>query len=191
MTTYHPNSLFAPTLPSAATRRLLSPRVRRAVAALAVFSLAITPSYAQGAAGGGGEPKPGQSFSTDPRFSTPLFTKRGSELTVAERRHRDDLWRNEIRKQLFVPAALPPLDAKVWSTFSPMPGVLADRVTYRTADGMLVPAIVYRPDPRTGKVHRRLPGAVVINGHGGDKFRWDAFYSGMLVARAGAAAVTS
>jgi dienelactone hydrolase len=190
MTTHPPNALLAPTLLSGATRRLLSPRVRKAFAALAVFSLAISTSHAQVAAGGGGEPKPGQSFSTDPRFSTPLFTKRGSELTARERRHRDDLWRNEIRKQLFVPAVLPPLDAKVWSTFSPMPGVLADRVTYRTADGMLVPAIVYRPDPKAGKTHRRLPGVVVINGHGGDKFSWYAFYSGMLFARAGAVVVT-
>jgi dienelactone hydrolase len=71
-----------------------------------------------------------------------------------------------------------------------MPGVLADRVTYRTADGMLVPAIVYRPDPKTRKTHRRLPGVVIVNGHGGDKFSWYAFYSGMLFARAGAAVLT-
>src|ERR1700721_4508660 len=42
--------------------------------------------------------------------------------------------RAEIRHQLYIPDKPPALDAKVWSTFSPTPGVLADRVTYATAD---------------------------------------------------------
>ena len=71
-----------------------------------------------------------------------------------------------------------------------MPGVLADRVTYATAEGMIVPAIVYRPDPKTVKWKGKLPGIVVVNGHGGDKFAWYAFYSGMLFAKAGAVVVT-
>lgn len=71
-----------------------------------------------------------------------------------------------------------------------MPGVLADRVTYATADGMMVPAIVYRPDPQVVHWRGKLPGIVLVNGHGGDKFTWYAFYSGMLFARAGAVAVT-
>jgi len=95
-------------------------------------------------------------------------------------------WRAEIRHALYVPDKLPPLEAKVWSSFSPTPGVIADRVTYRTADGMLVPAIVYRPEKFKGK----LPGIVVVNGHGGDKYSWYAFYSGMMFARAGAEVVT-
>jgi lysophospholipase L1-like esterase/dienelactone hydrolase len=99
-------------------------------------------------------------------------------------------WRAEIRKQLFIPAALPPLDAKTWSTFSPTFGVLADRVTYQTADGMMVPAIVYRPDPAVVHWKGKLPGIVIVNGHGGDKFSWYAFYSGILFARAGAMVVT-
>jgi dienelactone hydrolase len=95
-------------------------------------------------------------------------------------------WRAEMRKALYVPEKLPPLEAKVWSSFSPMPGVIADRVTYRTLDGMLVPAIVYRPEKPKGK----LPGIVVVNGHGGDKYSWYAFYSGMMFAQAGAEVVT-
>jgi dienelactone hydrolase len=36
----------------------------------------------------------------------------------------------------------------------------------------------------------KLPGIVLVNGHGGDKFSWYAYYSGMLFARAGAVVVT-
>ncbi len=61
--------------------------------------------------------------------------------------------------------------------------MLADRVTYRTADGMLVPAIVYRPDPKVAHWKGKLPGIVIVNGHGGDKFSWYAFYSGMMFAQ--------
>src|SRR5579871_5794349 len=108
---------------------------------------------------------------------------------------RDAKWREEIRDALHVPDKLPALDAKVWSTFSPTPGVLADRVTYNTADGMIVPAIVYRPDPKTApagiaKHEGKLPGIVIVNGHGGDQFSWYAFYSGMMFASAGAMVVT-
>jgi len=105
---------------------------------------------------------------------------------------RDDAWRAEIRHQLYIPDHLPALDAKVWSTFSPTPGVLADRVTYATAEGMIVPAIVYRPDPKVlhWKGKARLPGIVIVNGHGSDKFGWYAFYSGMMFAKAGAVVVT-
>jgi dienelactone hydrolase len=71
-----------------------------------------------------------------------------------------------------------------------MPGVLADRVTYSTADGMRVPAIVYKPNPSVYHWKGRLPGIVVVNGHGGDKFSWYAMYSGLLFARAGAVVVT-
>jgi dienelactone hydrolase len=95
-------------------------------------------------------------------------------------------WRAEIRHALYVPDQLPALEPKIWSRFSPMRGVIADRVTYRTASGMLVPAIVYRPEKYKGK----LPGIVVVNGHGGDKYSWYAFYSGMMFAKAGAEVVT-
>jgi hypothetical protein len=36
----------------------------------------------------------------------------------------------------------------------------------------------------------RAPGIVVVNGHGGDKYSWYAFYTGILYARAGAVVVT-
>jgi dienelactone hydrolase len=101
-----------------------------------------------------------------------------------------DVWRAEIRHALYVPDKLPPLDAKVWSSFSPAAGVIADRVTYATADGMLVPAIVYRPDPKVTHYRGKLPGIVVVNGHGSDKFGWYAFYSGVMFATAGAVVVT-
>ena len=98
--------------------------------------------------------------------------------------------RTQIRHALDVPDQLPALNAKVWSTFSPTPGVLADRVTYTTQDAMLVPAIVYRPDPKVVHWKSKLPGIVIVNGHGGDKFSWYAFYSGMMFAKAGAVVVT-
>jgi dienelactone hydrolase len=111
-------------------------------------------------------------------------------LTPAAQKARIAAWRAEIRHQLFVPAKLPALEAHTWSTFSPTPGVIADRVTYNTADGMIVPAIVYRPDPKRLKPRQKLPGLVIVNGHGSDKFGWYAFYSGMLFARMGAVVVT-
>jgi dienelactone hydrolase len=101
-----------------------------------------------------------------------------------------EAWRAKIRHTLYVPDKLPALHAKVWSTFSPVPGVLADRVTYSTADGMLVPAVVYRPDPKVTRYKGKLPGLVVVNGHGSDKFGWYAFYSGLMFAKAGAVVVT-
>lgn len=113
-----------------------------------------------------------------------------SSLSRTQQDERITQWRATIRKQLFIPSSLPPLEAKTWSTFSPMPGVLADRVSYNTADGMLVPAIVYRPDPSSVHWKGKLPGVVIVNGHGGDKFSWYAFYSGLLYAKAGAMVVT-
>jgi dienelactone hydrolase len=110
----------------------------------------------------------------------------GTTLAEPARSSKFEVWRTEIRHALYIPDKLPALEAKVWSTFSPMPGVVADRVTYRTADGMLVPAIVYRPE----KVKGKIPGLVIVNGHGGDKYSWYAFYSGMMYAQAGAEVVT-
>ena len=51
---------------------------------------------------------------------------------------------------------------------------------------MRVPAVVYRPAKSTG----RLPAIVIVNGHGGDKTSWYAYYSGILYAKAGAVVVT-
>lgn len=147
-------------------------------------------THAQVAAGGGGLPTAEQYVTVQPPFDSGIFTRPGRDLTAAERTQRNAAWRAEIRKQLFIPDTLPALQPKVWSTFSPTAGVLADRVTYATADGMRVPAIVYRPDPKTTHFKGKLPGIVLVTGHGGDKFSWYAFYGGMLFAKAGAVVVT-
>jgi len=94
--------------------------------------------------------------------------------------------RRQIRSTLFVPDPVPALDAASHGKFEPEPGIVAERVTYGTEFGMRVPAIVYRPKTYSGK----LPALIVVNGHGGDKYSWYAFYSGMLYARAGAVVLT-
>ena len=116
--------------------------------------------------------------------------KPASEFTAKQNAARLAAWRAQIRKILYVPDKLPALEAKKWSTFSPTPGVLADRVTYHTMDGMLIPAIVYRPDPKVLKWKGKLPGILMVNGHGSDKFGWYAIYTGMEYAKAGAVVVT-
>ncbi|MFP5227322.1 MAG: alpha/beta hydrolase [Acidobacteriota bacterium] len=95
-------------------------------------------------------------------------------------------WQQEIRQTLFISSRLPRLAPKTYGSFSPMPGVIADRVTYRTEFKMRVPAIVYRPAVQAG----RLPAMVVVSGHGGDKYSWYDMYTGMLYARAGAVVLT-
>lgn len=116
--------------------------------------------------------------------------KPASDFTARQNADRMAEWRKQIRKILYVPDKLPLLQAKKWSTFSPTPGVLADRVTYHTMDGMLIPAIVYRPDPNVAKWKGKLPGILMVNGHGSDKFGWYAMYTGMEYAKAGAVVVT-
>ncbi|MGP8243984.1 MAG: alpha/beta hydrolase family protein [Bryobacteraceae bacterium] len=92
-----------------------------------------------------------------------------------------------IASTLFVPNPLPALDTENYGQFEPMDGVVAERVSYATDYGLRIPAIVYRPKrPPPGK----MPGVVVVNGHGGDKYTWYAFYAGLLYARAGAVVVT-
>jgi dienelactone hydrolase len=55
---------------------------------------------------------------------------------------------------------------------------------------MLVTAVVYRPDPKVAKWKGKLPGILMVNGHGSDKFGWYAMYTGMEYAKAGAVVVT-
>ncbi len=100
--------------------------------------------------------------------------------------HQEQEWRAGIKSALFVPDPLPPLEARTHSRFEPAPGVVAERVTYASEFGLRVPAILYLPKTRSGKV----PAFIVVNGHGGDKYSWYAFYSGVLYARAGAAVLT-
>ena len=97
-----------------------------------------------------------------------------------------DTWRQEIREALFIPKGLPQVSPKTYGSFKPAEGVIAERVTYATTRGMRIPAIVYRPENLKG----RLPAIVVVNGHGGDKTSWYAFYTGVLYARAGAVVLT-
>jgi dipeptidyl aminopeptidase/acylaminoacyl peptidase len=94
---------------------------------------------------------------------------------------------SEIASTLFVPDPLPPLSAASYGTFEPAPGVIAERVSYDTQFGMRIPAIVYRPaQAPAGK----MPGLIVVNGHGGDKYSWYSFYAGILYAKAGATILT-
>jgi dienelactone hydrolase len=93
---------------------------------------------------------------------------------------------DQIRAALFVSEPPPPLRAQAQGGFRPVAGVLARRVTYDTQYGLRVPAIVYLPDPPPS----RAPGLIVVNGHGGDKYSWYAFWSGILYARAGAVVLT-
>jgi hypothetical protein len=37
---------------------------------------------------------------------------------------------------------------------------------------------------------QQIPGLIVVNGHGGDKYSWYSFYAGVLYARAGVAVLT-
>jgi dipeptidyl aminopeptidase/acylaminoacyl peptidase len=94
--------------------------------------------------------------------------------------------RKQIRQTLHVPESRPELEAESHGRFEPEPGVIAERVSYRTLHGMRVPAILYMPAKPKG----RVPALVVVNGHGGDKYSWYAFYTGILYARAGAAVLT-
>lgn len=99
---------------------------------------------------------------------------------------QDRQLRQRVRSALMVPDPRPPLAPELHSRFEPAPGIVAERVTYGTQFGMRIPAIVYLPKERKGKV----PAIIVVNGHGGDKYSWYSFYSGILYARAGAVVLT-
>jgi dipeptidyl aminopeptidase/acylaminoacyl peptidase len=64
--------------------------------------------------------------------------------------------------------------------------VRAEAVTYATQLGARVPAILYLPDPLPAG-GGKIPAFIIVNGHGGDKYAWYAFYSGIAYARAGMA----
>jgi dienelactone hydrolase len=98
----------------------------------------------------------------------------------------DDL-RSQIKKTLHIPDPLPSLEEKMFGKFSPTADVAADRVTYATDYSLRVPAVVYHPAGATITKH---PALVIVNGHGGDKASWYAYWSGILYARAGAVVLT-
>jgi dienelactone hydrolase len=95
--------------------------------------------------------------------------------------------RSRIRANFFVDP-VPALDAKTHRAFSPAPGVRAEALTYATTLGARVPAILYLPDPLPAG--GKIPGFIVVNGHGGDKYSWYAYVTGIAFARGGAAVLT-
>lgn len=96
--------------------------------------------------------------------------------------------RAQIRANFFVPDPLPALEPKTHHRFAPAPGVAAEAVTYATQLGMRVPGILYLPDPLPrGK---KIPAFIVVNGHGGDKYAWYSYFTGIAYARAGMAVLT-
>ena len=95
--------------------------------------------------------------------------------------------RKQIRQNFFIAEPLPILAAKTHRSFAPASGVRAEAITYATQHGTRVPAILYLPDPLP---RGKIPAFVVVNGHGGDKYAWYSYYSGVTFARAGAAVLT-
>ena len=87
---------------------------------------------------------------------------------AAESRNMPDehATRMRIRQALRVPDELPELAAIVHRSFRPTTGVRTECITYSTLLGLRVPVILYLPDPLP--VHK-IPGLIVVNGHGGDK----------------------
>jgi dienelactone hydrolase len=95
--------------------------------------------------------------------------------------------RAQIRENFFIPAVLPPSAAETHRSFAAAPGVKAEALTYVTALGMRVPAILYLPDPLPAG---KIPGVIVVAGHGGDKYSAYSHHAGIAFARAGAAVLT-
>jgi dipeptidyl aminopeptidase/acylaminoacyl peptidase len=83
-------------------------------------------------------------------------------------------WHARIKQVLFVPDPPDSLAPRSYGTFTPIPGVVAERITYSTEFGMRIPAILYRPAKPAAQ---KAPGIVVVNGHGGDKYAWYSFYT--------------
>ena len=108
-------------------------------------------------------------------------------LLVAAPQSQEIQWRAAIRDALLIPNPLPDLHPQTHGRFEPAPGVSAERVTYGTQFGMRVPAVLYLPRPLPAS---KIPALIIVNGHGGDKYSWYAFYAGILYARAGAAVLT-
>lgn len=95
-------------------------------------------------------------------------------------------WAAMIRRAFSVPDPLPLLAAEFHGVFQAEPGIAAERISFATASGMRVPAIVYRPAASKS----RAPAIIVVGGHGGGKASWYAIYAGILYARAGAVVLT-
>jgi dienelactone hydrolase len=109
-----------------------------------------------------------------------LGAKSASGMDATELRRR-------IAETLFVPDPPPSLAIEYYGSFEPVPGVVAERISYGTEFGMRIPAILYRP---ARPVAAKAPAIVVVNGHGGDKYAWYSPYTGILYAKAGAFVLT-
>ena len=107
-------------------------------------------------------------------------------LLLAASFGQQELIRLKIGENFFLPEPRPALDAEIHGQFEPEPGIVAERISYETEFGMLVPAIVYHPKDTSVK----RPALIIVNGHGGDKYSWYATYAGILYARAGAVVLT-
>ncbi len=94
---------------------------------------------------------------------------------------------SRIKSTLFVPDPLPALATESYGSFDAAPGVTAERVSYGTAYGLRIPAIVYHPAKAPAA---KLPALIVVNGHGGDKYSWYPWWAGILYARAGGVVLT-
>ncbi|UCH63608.1 MAG: acetylxylan esterase, partial [Fidelibacterota bacterium] len=114
-----------------------------------------------------------------------LVTQNQIEMKPLTAEHMEEL-RAQIKSTLYIPDPLPPLVPRTHSRFEPAPGVIMERVSYGSQSGLRIPAILYLPKKHSGNI----PALIVVNGHGGDKYSWYAFYSGILYARAGAAVLT-
>ena len=77
-----------------------------------------------------------------------------------------DALRAQMRQTLHVPDPLPNLAEKLYGRFSPTNDITADRVSYATAYGLRVPAIVYH---QAGATITKHPALIIVNGHNGDK----------------------
>lgn len=95
--------------------------------------------------------------------------------------------RGRIESTLHIPNPLPNAAPKSYGEFQVAPGITAERVSYATAYALRVPAIVYRQQGASLSQH---PALIVVNGHGGDKSSWYAYWAGILYARAGAIVLT-
>jgi len=101
--------------------------------------------------------------------------------------------RASIRAHFFVPNPLPELAPRSHRTFMPAPGVRAEAITYGTQYGMRVPAILYLPDPMPKNpdgTPQKIPAFIIVNGHGGDKYSWYSYFTGIAYARGGVAVLT-
>ncbi len=95
--------------------------------------------------------------------------------------------RSHIKNTFHIYRPLPRVEDKVYGSFSPASGVTADRVSFATGYYLRVPAIVYHP---SDEHRRRGPALIIVNGHGGDKSSWYAYWAGILYARAGGVVLT-